>query len=532
MPRVVHCYETNGRPNRVVLRLGDGKTRFSVFTLDEPRRSEQNLRCTVLRGVDTAPPANGSLLLEIELIEIVRLGAPSRMVLQPRRIVGEVQQVLADRVAALSLAAPVENASAFRIRRGEHAVEFLLEVQEMEARGAPVGMGGREDADDALMADLGRMVWAVPTIATTLSSPLAKGIAAFKAMAKRLRISPALLTPILMTSTVALGLGYATWSQHRRAEAAEERSEEDKLSLQESEIAREAAARGEASCLDERVQIAQALGDLNSERAVLAEQALSRSSTLAQAESLGGPRMTGEYIEKVDEFQWQAALTRVVSRMGEIRLDPGVLGDCLAQSELLGQDLPLFVLVWHPVPDQVCPEAYAQILDGVNRAGRFGLSTRAALLTGDGFDAAVEDPRRVDHWSTDAHTTGLRSVLRALLTAQTGSTPPVAPSLANLWALTFWDAYNRFPDRPEGEDQATPEVCVAEAMSGLAKRTPSTEPGAPLLPDIAAFAADKSLLTLPPTAMCPWTAEDLQLGATNALTAAARLALVPAEGLP
>lgn len=529
MPRVVHCYETNGRPNRVALHLGEGKTRFSIFTLEEPKRSEQNLRATVLRDADASPPANGHLLLELELTEVVRSGTPARLFLLPRRIAGDVQQVLADRIAALSLAAPVENASAFRVRRGESTVEFMIEVQEMEARGAPVGIGGQEDADDALLSDLGTMVWAVPTLATTLASPLAKGVAAFKALAKRLRLSPALLTPILMTGTVALGLGYATWSQHRRAEAAEANAEADRRSLQESEIARDAAARGEASCLSERAELAMALGDLNSERTVRAEQVLSRSSTLALATSLGGTRMTGEAVEKFDAFQWQAALTRVVSRMGELRFDPGVLNDCLAQSQLLGQDLPLFVLAWHPVPDQVCPRDYAQILDGINRAGRFGLSTRAALLTGEGFGAKTPDARLVDHWSTNAHAAGLRGILRSLLTAPTGGSPPVAPSLATLWALTFWDAYNRFPDRPEGDAQATPEACVAEAMSGLAKKTTSIEPGAPLLPDIAAFAADKSLLNLAPTAMCPWTSEDLQLGATNALTAAARLALAPAE---
>lgn len=529
MPRLIHCLERSGRPHRATLRLSDQEHRFVLYLIDDG--AAPGLRRTVLRRRGAPPPEAASLLVELELVRprAANDDAPVAFTLWARALgAWDLVEVVGDRFPRVGQGTPLEGGGQLKVNLPDRgALTLKVEVQEVLEQGADDSVLGESTEGDALSADLAAMIWAVPSATAALKAPWTRVITAFKALAKKLRLSPALLTPILMAGTVALGMGYATWSQHSRAEKAEALLADKDAALAQSEARAAAAVAGEGACLGARETLAGRLGDLEASRAVLVEQALQRTRTQGVAVAQGGARMESEALQGFDRTSWDALVALVVQQMGDVSIEPALVSACTDQAEVLDQDMPAFVLLWHPDARKLCPDGYNEVDGTVARAGRWGLSERAAGLYGDAFrDEETEDDgdkRLRERWAAAAHVQGLRATLRGILGAQTGPRPPVAPSAAAVWALALWDAYNHLPLPPVGAPLARAEDCAAEVVLTLGRAEDAVDPGRPVLPDLVGVATE-GLPGLVPTVNCPWPRDSVQAGASRALLAVARAA--------
>ena len=111
-----------------------------------------------------------------------------------------------------------------------------------------------------------------------------------------------------------------------------------------------------------------------------------------------------------------------------------------------------------------------------------------------------------------------REIQFTLLTADTGGRPPVAPGQAQIWSLAIWDAYNRVPSPAGGVMDKPVGYCVDEMLDRLTSTAGVSEPGAPVLPDIAMVANENRSLVVPPSPSCPWPADAFTLGTKSLLS--------------
>jgi hypothetical protein len=530
--------EPDRQPHRALLRLTTPEARLRVYLLSDRGLELAGLRATVMRRAEEPPPPESELLMELG---VVRQAAPHNpgeappppeLRLQPFTL--GAHSVLIQNEGGregreqLSTAASFANGAPLFIERpGTSELYFTVEVQDEGQSGARVAVAGLDAAEDAALSDVSSVIWAVPTAANALSAPGAKVVAAFKSYAKRLKIPPALMMPLIMGGTLLLGMGYATWKNHQRAGEAEARLAERDVALATAVAQLDVALEGEGACLDKREELTQALGDERAQLLVILEQVLNRAQVKALATGLAGERVLDPRALAFDDAGWESLVALLVETTAHARVEPGLVAPCLAQRDTLGAELPTYALLWHPDAELQCPEGYLHIDGQVNRAGRWGLSERAARLYGEGYvpapaDDLTQDLRARDAWAAMAMTKGLRDTLKGLLTAPTPGRAPLAPSAASLWALTVWDAYNHLPLPAEGLPIASAQTCAAELVTRLASGATVSTPGQPVLPDIASIARGEAVGAFVATPACPWPEHSLQDGAARALQAAAR----------
>lgn len=525
MPLTLQCFEPQARPSRVALSVEAGEL-FTVHLLqDTPANSAGELRATVLRRSREAPPPRSQPLLEAEVRD-ARPGDPK--VVRARGIGPGVKlEIIRPDVRSLA-AVGAEWRSGTRLEATMDDLStyvFTLEVAAEVTQGARAAVGaGRlrraEQVEDAMQAAF----WIVPTAAAVLADPSARIKGWVARQAKRFGISPALFSPILFMSGIGIGLGFVAYQQYDKAQQAEEKAAKAEDKALAAEAGRDAALVAENACVEERKDLANALGDQDTKRALQAEIAMAAPLSQSVAVEMGGARMGTDDALAFDQQATTTAKKQVAVEMAKLKDAPANAERCLGLAEILGQDLPQYVLLWHPDPDLVCPDNYAAVDNGVDRVGSWGISKRAAAVFGsaDGAPAGATDGRANDRWSAHTLATGLRAFESAVLTADTGPRPPVAPGQAQLWALALWDAYNRMPDPADGVLNDAPEKCLADLVAEVAATTPPAAPGQPVLPDITAVALGQPL-QVSPTAGCPWPSGSVVLGARSALRAAANL---------
>ncbi len=530
MALTLQCFEPQARPSRVAIRLEAGEI-FAVLLLQEstnggaPAESSAQLRQTVLRRADEAPPPGATLLLEAEIRE-GRPGDPR--VLRARNVPGAVKlEILRPDVRSIATMGS-EWRSGTRLEASLDdlsSVVFTLEVQAEVAQGARAGVGaGRLRRADQVESAMSSAFWIIPTAAATLADPKARAMTWIATQAKKAGISPALFSPLLFMSGIGVGLGFLAYREYSKAQEAEEKAAIAEERAMAAEAGRDAALVAEAACVEERKELAGELDDQDTTRALQAEIALSAPLSQAVAVEMGGARMGTAEALTFDQQATDNAKKHAATEMAKLRDAPENTERCLGLAEILGQDLPPYVLLWHPDPELVCPDKYAVVDAGVDRMGAWGLSKRASLVFGssDGAPGGGADPRVNDRWSAHTMATGLRAFENALLAADTGPRPPVAPGQAQLWSLALWDAYNRMPDPAEGVMNEAPEACIANLVAEIAATSPPAAPGQPVLPDIVAVALGQPL-QVSPTAGCPWPSGALNMGAKAAFRAVAHM---------
>ena len=544
MATQIYCFEPENRPHRAQLLLAGDVKSFWVYLLtelSERRKQDEGLRWTALGTIDEPAPPEAAPLMLVGVTE----SPPDsgRVVLCPLRLAPDVllEMALEGRVERVSELTQIPSGATLTLRgegrvtaedvdRAEgapraHTLHFSIEAQPTSSVGVSGAVSALDAPDDLALADAGAVLWAMPTAAGALAAPTARVATAVKTYAKGLNVPPALVAPLLLGLTMLLGMGYATWKNKLRANEAETLAAEREVALLTVSAQRDLAMQGEKDCMGEREQLTEALGDAQARLATVLDQTLRRTEILTLATALAGERVLSEAARAFDEQGWQALKALLASQVTHARVEPALVAPCLAQRDALGEDLPPYALLWHPDARLHCPEGYDSNDGLTRRAGRWGLSDRAAQLYGEGFTPGgdtQEDPRSRDVWSARAHAAGLRDTLRGVLTAQTPGRPPVAPSAAALWALALWDAYNHLPMPADGSAPMPAGACASALVESFARAQGVTAPGQPALPELAAMARGESFGSVVSSAACAWPDDSVQRGAARALQAVAR----------
>jgi hypothetical protein len=548
----IHCYEPENRPHRAQLTLGEGVTSFWVYLLTEVterRKQREGLRWTALGALDEPAPPESTPLMRVDVLQDppdsgqlvlcasklapevhleVNFGSRSERVSEQTRIPSGMTLTLKRETIAEPGAEPAASSSDADDAQGSPqklSLQLRIEAVSTTSVGVLGAVSGLDAPDDLALADAGAVLWAMPTAAGAFAAPTARVATAIKTYAKGLNVPPALVAPLLLGLTMLLGMGYATWKNQLSAKESEARAAEKEAALASVSAQLEIAKEGERDCMGEREELTVALGDANARLDTLLDQSLRRTEILTLASALAGERVLSESARAFDEQGWKALKALLTSQVAHARVNESLVAPCLAQRDALGEDLPTYALLWHPDARLQCPEGYDSNDGLTRRAGRWGLSDRAATLYGEGFTPGVdtrEDPRLRDAWAAQAYAAGLRDTLRGVLTAQTPGRPPVAPSAAALWALALWDAYNHLPMPAKEEDRRLAGECATALVEAVARAQTVTAPGQPALPELAAVARGESFGSIPSTSACAWPDESLQRGAARALQAVAR----------
>lgn len=528
MAITIHCYEPLGTPRQATLALDPAAKGFAVYAMqDSLSEDAKDLRSTILRRLGDNPPANSTLLLQFEIRANRRGELPGLRVLKVgARVIIEV--IRTDSRGRVTKGTDLRSGSRLEATlRDLRTIVFSLEVESDSVTGVKSAVGGSRPAGSQAVEGVFNMMWMVPTLAQTLQEPRAKIVAAIAQRLKKMGFSPALIQPMIFMSVGVFAIGYIAYDQYSGAEELRKELDLANAQLIQTQAARDQALKSEELCRVEKKAIAAALDDVDTTRMIQAEIALSTPLSQAMALEVGGAKMASDEAMKWDAPAIIGIKKLVVNQMAAQR-DPLSLGtECLAFEDQLRQGLPTFVLAYHPSAEVLCPKDYLLVDGGVDRGGPWGISKRAA----DEFGAPVDLPdgaldiRLNPRWSAATLADGLRGVQEAILTADTGDRPAVAPSQLHLWTLALWDAYNRLPDSPDGVDANTAEDCVEDLVVQLRLQAETAEPGQPILPSIDLVAAGQ-VVKVSPSVGCPWPAEAIQAGARASLQAVTSLALI------
>jgi hypothetical protein len=523
MPLTIHCYEPQSLPRQASLVLETAQP-FAVYALQDTLAEDaRELRTTVLRRASEHPPPQSVLLFEVE----VKAGRAGELpILRVLKVGGRAMI----EVLRLESRGRVVKGNEFKSGARFEAtlldlrtVTFSIEIQS-DLVGGRAGIGSSRPPGSKALESFGSLVWIVPTVAETLAEPTGKIIAFIALRLKKLGFTPAMLSPMLLMSGFMLGAVWFAYDQYKGVLSAEERLKALEEAIANAQIARDEAIHAETECREQRKDLAQKLDDIEESRKLQAEIALSKPLAHAVAIEGGGSRMAAEDVLKFDDPAWKNMHKLVVSQMASVKEARNLAPVCLAQEERLGQDLPKFVLTWHPSKDLLCPEDFGGVIDGVDVAGPWGLSSRVAREFGSVAEGEG-DPRKNERWAAAAMTTGLRAVMGTLLSADTGDRPPVPPGELHVWTLALFDAYNRMPSPAGGSMDRRVEECVADMVVEVARRYQPAEPGQSVLPPIDGVAGGEEL-KITPTSGCPWSPTAINQGAAAALRAVTDMALI------
>lgn len=525
MSLTIHCYEPQAVPRATSLSF-DKPHPFAVYALqDNLSEDTRDLRSTVIRRIEENPPPGATLLFELE----IRASRPGELPTLNVMKVGAramIEIVRPDSRGRVTKGTVLKSGSRFEATlRDLRTVVFNLEV-ESEAVRDKGGVAGARPTGSKAVDGVMAMIWVVPTIMETIAEPRAKLVAWLVKQAQRAGLSRAMISPMLLMSATMIGLTYVAYSYYQDGMSAQERLDSLEVELLNAQAATTAALAAEMECRAHRKDLTKALDQIDETRKMQVEIAL--SPTLARAVSIeaGGPRMVAEPVVEFDTMSATAVSKLLVSQVAAAEKPRALPRVCLGQENALGQDLPKFVLVWHPSEEFLCPEEYQVVLDGVDLGGPWGLSKRVQREFGEAADVPKgTDVRMNERWSANTYTTALREILTTLASSPSGERPPVAPQQIHLWTLALFDAYNRMPSPAEGSMDRPVGECVTELIDELTRRLAPAEPGQPVLPSIERIALGDQL-KVTPTSGCPWPADALSHGAQSALRAVTQMAVL------
>jgi hypothetical protein len=525
MSLTIHCYEPQSVPRAASLSF-DKPHPFAVYALqDNLSEDTRDLRSTVMRRIEENPPPGSTLLFELD----IRASRPGELPTLKVMKVGAramIEIVRSDSRGRVTKGTDLKSGSRFEATlRDLRTIVFNLEI-ESEAVREKGGIASARPSGSKAVAGVTSLIWVVPTVLETIAEPRAKLVAWLVKQAQRMGISRSLISPMLLMSAMFIGLGYVAYTFYQDGMSAQDRLDSLEVDLINSQAATTAALSAEMECRAHRKVLTKALDQIDETRKLQAELAL--SPTLARAVSIeeGGARMASEPLIEFDTVAAAGVQKLVVAQMAAADKPGGLPRVCLAQENALGQDLPKFVLVWHPSPDFICPNDYQVVLDGVDIAGPWGLSKRVQREFGEAATVPEgTDVRTNERWAANTYTAALRHILSAMVGAETGERPPVAPQQVHLWTLALFDAYNRMPSPAEGSMDRPVEECVVELIDELSRRFGPAEPGQPVLPSIDRVALGDQI-KVTPTSGCPWPADALSHGTQAALRAVTTMAVL------
>ncbi|MGC6508968.1 MAG: hypothetical protein ACON4U_11155 [Myxococcota bacterium] len=527
---LVQCIEPNALPLMVEHEVRLLET-FRLFVLSDTRGAGASaLRQTILLSADEDPPPEATLVFELDVYDP---GAGDSIVFRVRRMGARVyidwlRPNVRSRIGEgneLPTGARLEV-----ILQDARRIVITLQMESELLQSSVDAIGGGVYRHKA--KDEGSAAWylyysffQLMVMNTTLLRDK------INLWLRRRGLHPWVVLAILSVGSLLLLAGWMAYNQHKAAQAAEEKSKALEEINARVEEARQNALDNEMACLQERQSLARRLQDIEESYKALISQAINYTFSQSVSVEVGGNRMGDDSLMPFDE-QYQANTTQaILDRMESVPGDAVAMSFCMQQEQVLGVDLPRYILTWHPDPNVVCPLNYAIVDNGIDRKGSWGLSERVAKEFGaqnyseggqagaDQLEAQLGSPRMAPRWSATTLAIGIREIQFTLLTADTGGRPPVAPGQAQIWSLAIWDAYNRVPSPAGGVMDKPVGYCVDEMLDRLTSTAGVSEPGAPVLPDIAMVANENRSLVVPPSPSCPWPADAFTLGTKSALRA-------------
>lgn len=526
----VDAIEPHARPTRRTLTLHAGD-QVDLWALPHDPDGPRGLRRTVFRHPDEGPPRGASKVATFSAddhglaalsagrevhAELIRTDHRSRLVggmrLPP--------------VATLELALPDGS-----------RVDLTLSVRRQVASGADLTVGGGGTRRSRVVYNTDNIWWIITDgkgLAVTVTINLWDKT---RDRLMALGIDSRVLTFMSGILLSALAGAYISYTQYQRAEAQTERADTVTTALERAEAAQQASLATELACLDQRKELVAELGQVEARRGLAAEMALGFALSNTIAVQYGGDRLAEPRLLQADGLLNPTLVDEVVERL---QAPATTTEPCEAQSTALSTDLPPYLLFYHPDPALTCPIDYAVVDEGVDRAGRFGLSKRIARefrRAGDESTGApvgtleelLGDPRLEDRWAAYTLATAYRETSSLLLTGVRTERPPVLPSQAQVWGLTLLDAYNQLPSTPGGALDASMETCIQRLLTHRVDTAPPAAPGDPVLPDITSVARGEEVFAAPPTPGCPWPRDVMATSAATALNTVSRLAAVQLE---
>ena len=531
----VQCIEPNALPLMVEHEVRLLET-FRLFVLSDTRGAgASTLRQTILISADEDPPPEATLVFELDVYDP---GAGDQIVFRVRRMGARVYVDWICPNVRSRIGEGNELPTGARLEVILQDARRILVTLQMESdllQSTVDAVGGGVYRHKA--KDEGSAAWylyysffQLMVMNTTLLRDKVN------LWLRRRGLHPWVVLAILSVGSLLLLAGWAAYNQHKAAKAAEEKSQALEEMNARIEEARQNALENEMACLQERQSLARRLQDIAESYKALISQAINYTFSQSVSVEVGGNRMGDDSLMPFDEQYQNSTTQAILDRMESVSGDTVAMAFCLQQDQVLGVDLPRYVLTWHPDPNVVCPLNYATVDNGIDRKGSWGLSERVAKEFGaqnyseggqagaDQLEEQLGSPRMAPRWSATTLAIGIREIQFTLLTADTGGRPPVAPGQAQIWSLAIWDAYNRVPSPAGGVMDKPVGYCVDEMIDRITSTAGVSEPGAPVLPDIALVANESKTLVVPPSPSCPWPADAFTLGTKSALRAVVNMA--------
>jgi len=529
MSQIITATEAQALPGRVSLGLDAGESVVVALTDEDPSLND-NLRQTLLRPEAALLPAGCSPLFAAELVESGRYP-----VLRVRRV-GRHPVDLLRPEGRLRLTQNTELRSGARLEvmaPGRRPVSLGLLFAAQGSAGARSAAGGGGSRASAAMAAQTTLLWLVPNIAALIRDPLDDLFDGAMEWVAKSGISPRTFSFLIFGFFSLMATGAFGMLQYFEAEEAKAELAQSQDALAAAQASKSAALVAEAQCLVDRRALADQLGAQDAADRAAIELALASTAARALAVERGGAAYSDPAIGRPDAEATELDARAIQPRLAATRPGVAAAARCAEPQEALGQDLPPFVLHFHPDPTLWCPIGYRAVAGATELRGSWGLSDRVSAelgassgLNADAALATVEgfDPRDVDRLSANLLAAGLRAVRATLLAPERGRRPVMAPAETNLWALALFGAANRLPKAAPGSEEAPLAACVAAVIDQLGASQTTAGPAEPILPPLARVASGAVVIPAAPPAACPWPDGSVAAGATAALTAATRAA--------
>ena len=522
---ILAAIESHARPRQQTLALQESEETV-LWALPLNTDSSKGLRRTVFRPPDRSPPQGATRILRLRADEhgLIVVSTNPRVQIELQRIDHRSRLVSGMR---LPVHASLELSLADSSR-----IDVTLSIQRSARAGGEITVGGGGSRKSRVVYSADNIWW---IITDSKGLIVTFGINLWDKARDRLMALGIDSRVLSFMSGIILSAGagiYLSATQYQRAESEAERAQTAETALNRANAAQEASLATEMACLEQRKTLVEELGKQDAQHRLAAEMALGFALANKAAVEIGGGKMGEPRLLEADQLLNASVIDAVVNAMQD---SPGEPEACQAQHAALSNDLPPYLLLYHPDPELVCPLDYAVVDGGVDRRGRFGLSDRVARefghagntntgTTTETLDELLGDPRMEDRWSAFTTATAYRSTLSILLKGARTDRPPALPSQAHLWALALFDAYNHMPSTPQGALDSELSVCLTRLLNQRVEHAGPAAPGDPVLPDIIGVARGDIEFPAIPTPGCPWPSDSVTTGAQNALRTAGRLA--------
>ncbi len=524
---VLHCTEPGSLPARLTSPFSGALMIYAMLDTPDPR-----MRRTILRPEKVDPPPGALLIARIAPGQATVRGA-ERVVARVSQLGGVNIDVIRGEarsrvVIGSELSSGCSLSATFPDRR---TVAFGLVIEGGEGVGGRLAVGGGSTRSSTAASAQDSIVWMIPSAAQVVRDPFDDAKDGTLEWLRDAGFSPRTFSVLLMGAMILMGAGAVAISSYFAAESARKEVAAVKEEMDATKAAADAALSGEATCLQDRQQLALAAEAVASSRRAAFEIAYGRGPARARAMQRGGARFGNLEVAPYDLDAFEADARVVIAGM---RLNTSVpVPRCEGLVTIVGDDVPAYALAAHPDPSLRCPVGWESVINGARLRGGFGISDRMlaelralAVPTGDlsSLADAKVDERDVDRIGALLVANGIRATRAALLEPGVTTRLPVAPSEVDLWSTALFYAANRMPSSPAGTEPGSIRACIQGVLRATSDAQHSAPPGSPVLPSLAAVIKGDMSVVAVASPSCPWPADAIPAGVAQAVHAVTRRA--------